>query len=359
VVFQETHSETTNQFGIVNLKIGNGTQIVGPLSSVPWATGDKFVEVEIDYPIGSGYISMGTQQMLSVPYALYAANANVPGVTGATGPAGPTGQQGDIGLTGAQGPTGATGQQGEIGLTGAQGPTGSTGQQGDIGLTGAQGPTGSTGQQGDIGLTGAQGPTGATGQQGNIGLTGSQGPTGNDGAIGATGQQGIIGATGGYPIHYIGESYGAGIVFYVYDNGQHGLIAAVVDQSTGIQWYNGTYKYTGTTGDGIGSGAMNTSIIVATQMADNQGGNFAAKVCADYSVTVNGVTYGDWYLPSKYELNLLYAQKAAVGGFANDYYMSSTEYNDNYEWVESFSSGNQTAGGNKSASYYVRAVRAF
>jgi len=40
---------------------------------------------------------------------------------------------------------------------------------------------------------------------------------------------------------------------------------------------------------------------------------FAATVCNEYSVTVAGVTYGDWYLPSKYELNLLYLQRACRG----------------------------------------------
>jgi len=104
--------------------------------------------------------------------------------------------------------------------------------------------------------------------------------------------------------HYIGESYGGGIVFYIYDNGQHGLIAAIADQSSGIAWYNGTYRITGTSGDGLNAGAMNTAMIVATQMADDPNGNFPAKVCADYAVSVGGVTYGDWYLPSKYELNL-------------------------------------------------------
>ena len=54
---------------------------------------------------------------------------------------------------------------------------------------------------------------------------------------------------------------------------------------------------------------MNTAIAIATQMADDESGNFAAKVCADYSVTVGGVTYGDWYLPSQYELNLLFLQR--------------------------------------------------
>jgi len=158
--------------------------------------------------------------------------------------------------------------------------------------------------------------------------------------------------------HYVGELYGGGIVYFVYDNGQHGLIAATADQSTGIQWYNGTFRYTGTTGDGLYAGAMNTSMTVATQMADNQTGNFAAKVCADYSVTVSGVTYGDWYLPSKYELNLLYLQKVAVGGFASAYYWSSTEYLNASAWVQHFDDGYQV-GYNKGTTLYVRAVRAF
>ncbi len=159
-------------------------------------------------------------------------------------------------------------------------------------------------------------------------------------------------------VHFIGESYGGGIVFYVYDNGQHGLIAATADQSTGIQWFNGTYRYTGTTGDGLNAGVMNTGLIVATQMADNQTGNFAAKVCADYSVTIGSITYGDWYLPSKYELNLLYLQKTVVGGFSSSNYWSSSEDGNNFAWIQVFSNGVQT-NNLKNGTLYVRAVRAF
>jgi hypothetical protein len=99
-------------------------------------------------------------------------------------------------------------------------------------------------------------------------------------------------------------------------------------------------------------------MIVATQMADNQTQNFAAKVCADYSVIVDGVTYGDWYLPSKYELNLLYLQKTAVGGIANNFYWSSTEYGNSSAWVQFFLNGDQFSG-NKDNTTYVRAIRAF
>lgn len=158
--------------------------------------------------------------------------------------------------------------------------------------------------------------------------------------------------------HTIGESYQGGIIFWLDATGQHGLIAATTDQSTGIQWYNGTFRYTGTTGDGLYAGAMNTAMIVATQMADNQTGNFAAKVCADYSVTVGGVTYGDWYLPSIYELNLLLLQKAVVGGFANANYWGSTEFNNLYAFGLHFNNGFQFAY-DKSSPHRVRAVRAF
>jgi hypothetical protein len=159
--------------------------------------------------------------------------------------------------------------------------------------------------------------------------------------------------------HYIGESYGGGIVFYTYDNGQHGLIAATVDQSTGIQWYNGTFRRTGSTGDGLNAGAMNTAMIVATQMADNQSGNFAAKACADYSVTVGGITYGDWYLPSFYELNLLYLQKNVVGGFSNIPYWTSNEWDEYSVNTVDFTSGYPYYYYKMYVEFNVRAVRAF
>ena len=162
------------------------------------------------------------------------------------------------------------------------------------------------------------------------------------------------------PAHTIGESYGGGIVFYTYDNGQHGLIASPADQSTGIgiNWSNGAYRYTGSTGDGLNAGAMNTSMIVATQMADNQTGNFAAKLCADYSVTVGGITYGDWYLPSKYELSLLFLQKSVLSGISIDSYWSSSELNNSSAWFQN-SSMDLPSTLAKGDPLLVRAVRSF
>jgi hypothetical protein len=114
----------------------------------------------------------------------------------------------------------------------------------------------------------------------------------------------------------------------------------------------------GVEGDGLNSGVMNTTIIIAKQMADNPDGNFAAKVCTDYSVTVGNDTYDDWYLPSKYELNLLYLQKTVVGGFTDNRYWSSSESTASYAWTQLFTTGNQV-NSHVFDTYYVRAVRAF
>ena len=147
--------------------------------------------------------------------------------------------------------------------------------------------------------------------------------------------------TGGITTHAIGESYGGGIVFFVYDGGQHGLIAATADQSAGVPWFGGSYTNTRARADGIGAGLKNTAIIIADQgPVDNAGiGNdFAATLCNEYSVTVDGVTYGDWYLPSKYELNQMYINRStleAVSGFnafTTSFYWSSTE-GDNHSRV--------------------------
>jgi len=166
--------------------------------------------------------------------------------------------------------------------------------------------------------------------------------------------------------HYIGESYGGGIVFYVYENGKHGLIAATSDQSTGIRWNGGSDIITRARADGVGAGLKNTAIIIGAQVSTNSptydGNAFAATVCNEYSVTATtgGITttYGDWYLPSKHELDLLYLQKTVVDGFEPNFYWSSTEQNSDFALYKNFDDG----------SYYylskvytlrVRAIRSF
>jgi hypothetical protein len=134
-------------------------------------------------------------------------------------------------------------------------------------------------------------------------------------------------------------------------NSIHGLIASASDQSTGgIQWYNGTYIATGATGTAIGDGNNNTNAIVAIQGI----GSYAAQYCAD--LVING--YGDWYLPSKDELNTLYVNRVAIGGFGQTSYWSSSETSLNSAAFESFINGFKSSS-DKSFPPRVRAVRSF
>jgi hypothetical protein len=327
ILYQENHTTTTNSFGLVNLAVGTGSWIAGNFLTIPWGSGAKYLGVELN--AGSGYNSVGTPQLLSVPYAIYA-NSSGNGI-------------------GTTGPTGATGQQG---TTGAQGITGPVGQQG---TTGAQGITGPTGLQG---ITGAQGITGPTGQSGVDGVTGPQGTTGNDGAIGMTGPQGVTGATGpagtnagvGGFVHYPGEYVGDGVIFYVYkglDGNEHGLVVDL-HESTLLAWQTTTSLVNANRTD---DGAYNTALMT----------NSPAKTY----VTSLGA---GWYLPSIDELILLFDNRFATQkgmravGYTpisdNDVYWSSYENGATLAWGFNFGYGYTFTTG-KTNQKSVRAIRAF
>ena len=167
----------------------------------------------------------------------------------------------------------------------------------------------------------------------------------------------------------VGDFYGGGVVFYIFESGDtgyiagetHGLIAAVEDQSSGIQWYNGSYVTTGATGTAVGTGADNTTTIISVQGATET--SYAAGLARAYT----GGGYTDWFLPSKDELNLMYLNRATINttavsnsgsDFSNWYYWSSTEFGTNHAWLQYFDNGNQ-GGATKSYTNSVRAVRAF
>jgi uncharacterized protein (TIGR02145 family) len=178
VVFAERHTPTTNANGLASLQIGTGTLLNGSFSNINWSQGPYFISTETDPNGGTSYTIVSTQQLLSVPYALYAETSGS-SIPGPQGPVGPQGPQGEQGLTGSQGPiglTGPAGPQGQTGATGAQGPIGLTGPQGPAG---PQGQTGANGAQGQTGLTGPQGPAGQNGATGPQGSIGPQGPQGN------------------------------------------------------------------------------------------------------------------------------------------------------------------------------------
>lgn len=282
IVYQERHSVTTSAQGVVNLVIGQGALLGGNFSTINWGTGPYFACLGVSFTNGSTYLDYGSQQLMSVPYALYAKNAGnqlnqwrygntLPAVgLGALGDfylnmtngnvyyksnattwtltgniTGPAGAAGATGLTGATGPAGVQGIQGLTGPAGATGPIGATGPAGPAGgpagPAGPTGATGATGPAGPAGPTGATGLTGATGAQGPIGLTGPAGATGAQGLIGLTGPAGATGATGAQGIQGLTGPAGA--------TGAQGLIGLTGPAgATGATGAQGIQGLTGATG---------------------------------------------------------------------------------------------------------------
>ncbi len=84
VIYRETHSATTNSLGLFMVNIGQGIPAVGTFSSVTWNSGSKFLQIELDPLGGIVYADMGTTQLLSVPYALYAEKSGSATLNGTT-----------------------------------------------------------------------------------------------------------------------------------------------------------------------------------------------------------------------------------------------------------------------------------
>jgi hypothetical protein len=160
------------------------------------------------------------------------------------------------------------------------------------------------------------------------------------------------------PTYTVGQLIFGGKVFYVDESGRHGLVAALSDQNggTALPWFNGNFTNTKAVRFGVYSGRENTDLIV-----QNQGnGNYAAIIAAQYT----GGGFGDWFLPSIEELNLLFAQRVSIGGFFTVDYWSSTEpsvaagsVNTNAQ-KQSFNTGVQAAAG-KDQTARIRAIRRF
>jgi hypothetical protein len=393
-VYVETQTATTNGNGLLSIQIGTGPVTTGTFAGINWAAGPYFIKTETDPAGGSNYSITGTQEILSVPYAMYARTANfLPRMTYATRNAIVNPEDGFIIFCTDYGNPSVGGElqvysggmwRNMIGspsglyptvaaTTAATSITGTTATSGGnitsdggsvISARGVcwstiQNPTIADSKTTDGATTGSYissitGLTAATTYYVRAYATNAAGTAYGTQISFTTFSQGIGGSYQGGKIAYFLQSGDPGFDANV----PHGLIAAPSDQSSGAE--SGCFQvfFLDAFGIAIGTGNQNTIAI----MNGCATAGIAARICGDLVLN----SYNDWYLPSKDELNKLYLNKTAVGGFASIRYWSSTHgggcgscpVGTYGAWNQIFSNGTQF-NDQKSSSFYVRAVRAF
>ena len=165
----------------------------------------------------------------------------------------------------------------------------------------------------------------------------------------------------------IGDFVHGGIVFWVDETGQHGLVCAKKDQSA-MRWFGGKNGHTRAKGDGVYAGKANTAIIIAATVSiGDDNATYAARACNELQLEEERVPkYGDWYLPSNHELNLMFLKKAEInttagrqsGSSLSSAYWSSTEIDNDGAYKVNMSDG-KGAEASKGSTSNVRAVRTF
>lgn len=374
--YSENHFVNTDAYGLFNLVIGAGAVQSGSMATIDWSNDNYYLKVGMDAAGGTNFLTMGTTQLLSVPYALYAKSAGtVAGGSGITitsvSSAGDTLylSNGQSFVAGGNG--GGTGSLVLPTIT-TNVITGITSNSATFGgaISNANGN-----QIMERGIVYSTSPNPTLGS--NKIMIGSG--IGTFDTISGLGYQyahllnsnttyyvrayavteNNISAYGNevsFTTLSVGQAGpGGGIVFFNKGNSTGGwqyLETATSDQSTGIVWgcYGTSIPGTQLT---VGSGETNTSLIVA---GCNEA-SFAAKLCND--LVLGGQS--DWFLPSRDELNLMYKNLHTnnQGNFGiNSYYWSSTENGSDGAWTFNFDNGDAN-GGNKDYAYYVRSVRAF
>ena len=129
-------------------------------------------------------------------------------------------------------------------------------------------------------------------------------------------------------------------------------------------YVNGTATYNAgdCTGTAIGTGMRNTQLLAKASKEYSSYDSSPASLCDILTYTVNGVTYDDWFLPSKDELTAMYLlYKKGIGGFSGSMYLSSSKYADSVSraWIVSWLNGHAMSIERMHQSFIVRPIRAF
>jgi hypothetical protein len=198
----------------------------------------------------------------------------------------------------------------------------------------------------------------------SAGPAGPQGDTGSSGALTNSQIKNICGVNGTTTCAVGQRGPGGGVVF---------MTPSTRGNTTGLFFEAAPSTWSSPSGDPVsgwcndtgtllgvaspaGTGAMDGANKTAVMLGVCTSG--AANLADAYTATVNGVVYGDWFLPSKGELNQMYVNQTAIGGFASGGYWSSSEYAAGNAWYQYFSNGDE-GNATKNGTGYVRPVRAF
>ncbi len=284
-VYQETQTPTTNAFGLYNVAIGGGTVVSGTFASINWAAGSKYLEVEIDPAGGTSYTSVGANQLLSVPYAMYAAAAG----GGSTGTV--TSVTAGAGLSGGTITTSGTISMPNVGTAGTYG-------------SGTQVPVFTTDAQGRVtGVTNTTITAGGTGTVTTVNTTAGQ-LTG--GPITTTGTLGL--ATAG-----TAGTYGSATQVPVLTTDAYGRVTAVTNTTITVPTVSGTTnyvsKFTSATavgnsqifdnGTSVGLGTITPTatnklqVVNASSSTNQHAVHGISGAAASGSITINSGLYGE------------------------------------------------------------------
>jgi len=153
------------------------------------------------------------------------------------------------------------------------------------------------------------------------------------------------------PQYQVGDFAEGGIVYYLDETGQHGLVAALENLDDHERW--GCIYTTISGADGLYlTGYQNTLDIIA--------GCSETPIAASEALAYESEGYSDWYLPSILELEMMENIIGNAIPSGPNLYWSSSEYNNSTAWAVNFFDGNAYPNNYyKSSTYRVRVIRAF
>jgi hypothetical protein len=323
-VYSENHFVNTDAFGLFNLIVGGGAVQSGSMLTIDWSNDNYYLKVGMDANGGTNFLTMGTTQLLSVPYAMYAKNAgSVNGVINETDPI--------FNNSIASGISSTNISNWNNKLDNELDPLFVSSVAHGITTTDTSNWNNKQNQL----IAGS-----------NISISGN-----------------TISSTACFS-HFIGEEFGGGVIFHLWKDAQgteHGLIVDITDLSLSQVWSNLDQTYIGASAQSCWDGFSNSNAIVG------QAGHAssAGALCLN---STNGAQ-SDWYLPSVQELNMLWnnyftvarkltqisgATQLQPGG-----YWSSTERDFNLSAFSFRFATGDAIGVLKSNTSFVRAIRSF